>query len=237
MTTTPANPAGPGGSGGEEAASGPDSIWVVADVDPAGTYSLTVQYNQDSAICLDRNGSIAYATELMTAAAAASYDAAVLAQIMGLMDMPLQEAGSVVMDLRKDRPPLDEAALGPLRIQPGVSARTHQPFLHCSLVDDPMEWQWTPEQAEEHALYVLQCYPVANLDNAYRRFMVGVIGLDDATARAAVGDLQRWRPSADTAPSITCPVCTKTSRDPNDIREGYCGQCHDWTGAPKTTEA
>lgn len=29
--------------------------------------------------------------------------------------------------------------------------------------------------------------------------------------------------------SITCPVCGRTSYNPNDIREGYCGFCHDWT--------
>lgn len=33
-------------------------------------------------------------------------------------------------------------------------------------------------------------------------------------------------------PSITCPRCGRTSRNPNDVREGYCGNCHDWTGAP-----
>jgi ribosomal protein L37E len=30
-------------------------------------------------------------------------------------------------------------------------------------------------------------------------------------------------------PSITCPRCGRTSYNPNDIREGYCGFCHDWT--------
>jgi hypothetical protein len=31
------------------------------------------------------------------------------------------------------------------------------------------------------------------------------------------------------APSITCPRCGWTSHNANDIREGYCGHCHDWT--------
>lgn len=31
-------------------------------------------------------------------------------------------------------------------------------------------------------------------------------------------------------PSITCPRCGMTSYNPNDIREKYCGNCHDWTG-------
>jgi hypothetical protein len=30
--------------------------------------------------------------------------------------------------------------------------------------------------------------------------------------------------------SITCPRCGMTSYNANDIREGYCGNCHDWTG-------
>lgn len=32
--------------------------------------------------------------------------------------------------------------------------------------------------------------------------------------------------------SFTCPRCRRTSRNPNDEREGYCGACHDWTGVP-----
>lgn len=30
-------------------------------------------------------------------------------------------------------------------------------------------------------------------------------------------------------PSITCPVCAKTSHHPDDVAQGYCGNCHDWT--------
>lgn len=30
--------------------------------------------------------------------------------------------------------------------------------------------------------------------------------------------------------SFTCPKCGRTSHNPNDVREGYCGACHDWTG-------
>jgi hypothetical protein len=38
--------------------------------------------------------------------------------------------------------------------------------------------------------------------------------------------------NAASAPSITCPRCGMTSYSENDIREGYCGNCHDWTGRP-----
>jgi hypothetical protein len=33
-----------------------------------------------------------------------------------------------------------------------------------------------------------------------------------------------------TRPSVTCPLCGMTSYHPEDIRQGYCGNCHDWTG-------
>jgi hypothetical protein len=31
---------------------------------------------------------------------------------------------------------------------------------------------------------------------------------------------------------FTCPRCGKTSANPNDLANGYCGACHDWTAAP-----
>jgi hypothetical protein len=30
----------------------------------------------------------------------------------------------------------------------------------------------------------------------------------------------------------TCPICGRTSHNPNDVREGYCGACHGWTAHP-----
>jgi hypothetical protein len=33
--------------------------------------------------------------------------------------------------------------------------------------------------------------------------------------------------------TFTCPRCHRTSWNPNDAREGYCGACHDWTRAPE----
>lgn len=32
------------------------------------------------------------------------------------------------------------------------------------------------------------------------------------------------------AAPFRCPVCEMVSHNPTDIAEGYCGNCHDWTG-------
>lgn len=38
-------------------------------------------------------------------------------------------------------------------------------------------------------------------------------------------------PIADTQPDVfTCPDCGRRSTHPEDIRQGYCRACHDWTG-------
>lgn len=38
------------------------------------------------------------------------------------------------------------------------------------------------------------------------------------------------KPADKPAPAaITCPRCGATSHNANDVREGYCGRCHDWT--------
>ena len=38
----------------------------------------------------------------------------------------------------------------------------------------------------------------------------------------------RWVPP----PSFLCPRCHLTSYNENDVREGYCGNCRDWTRVP-----
>jgi protein-arginine kinase activator protein McsA len=41
--------------------------------------------------------------------------------------------------------------------------------------------------------------------------------------------LEREAEAAASAPSITCPQCRMTSYNATDIRQGYCGNCRDWT--------
>ena len=55
-----------------------------------------------------------------------------------------------------------------------------------------------------------------------------------ATLGVSVGALLRNAglalATADGRPSITCPQCERTSWHPDDIRNGYCGGCHAYTG-------
>jgi hypothetical protein len=37
---------------------------------------------------------------------------------------------------------------------------------------------------------------------------------------------------AEVWPVFTCPRCGRSSSHPQDLREGYCGACHDWTAPP-----
>lgn len=34
--------------------------------------------------------------------------------------------------------------------------------------------------------------------------------------------------------SITCPQCNRTSHHPEDVKYGYCGACHEFTGEARS---
>lgn len=53
--------------------------------------------------------------------------------------------------------------------------------------------------------------------------------LSDEAACGLLGwdrDRQRWDIRAKAPASITCPRCLRTSHNPHDVREKYCGNCH-----------
>jgi hypothetical protein len=54
-------------------------------------------------------------------------------------------------------------------------------------------------------------------------------GFDSVTALYERICERRRRREKYRIPSITCPDCDRTSWNPDDVREGYCGNCHDWT--------
>jgi hypothetical protein len=52
--------------------------------------------------------------------------------------------------------------------------------------------------------------------------------LDVATPAAIVTEIRRPLAVAGRL-TITCPRCGMTSNHPEDVAQGYCGNCHDWT--------
>lgn len=167
-----------------------DSVWVISDVAPDGTYVVGIQAGADTARMLNRDEAITYATTVMAAAARAEHDAAVIAQL-GTLGIGIQDAAELVADLRADRPPLDPAATAPFGFEPIVAAK-REPAILLSLNGERVG-QWTTSDAKGHAAHVLEVVAGVDLDAAYRRLLVGVVGLDDRTARAVVGDLGRHR--------------------------------------------
>lgn len=59
------------------------------------------------------------------------------------------------------------------------------------------------------------------------------IGFDSAMALYERVCERRRRQERLRLPSVACPECGRTSFNPNDVREGYCGSCHSWTGTPR----
>lgn len=52
----------------------------------------------------------------------------------------------------------------------------------------------------------------------------------------SLGELAKGQVRALERRRITCPKCQRTSFNPNDIREGFCGWCDDWTTLPPPGE-
>lgn len=166
-----------------------DAIWVISDVAPDGTYVTTVHATEDVAFTLTRTEAITYAAQVMDASARAEFDAAVVAQLRVVgMDMPL--IASVVNDLRAERPPIQFST--PLSVDPFVTAAKSEAQLYV-LVNGKRYAQWTPADAAQHVAQVLEVAAGVDLDAAYRRYLVGPIGMDDEKARTLVGSLANHR--------------------------------------------
>ncbi|WP_068924990.1 hypothetical protein [Planobispora rosea] len=165
----------------------PGAIWVASDLAPDGTYVTAIHYSGDRSRILDRAAALAYAAEIHRAAVCAEHDAAIIRQLTSL-GLPMEAGGHTVRALRADRPPLDDAATAPLRLVPGVSARTGAGFLDL-YVDGKQVGQWDPVDARGHASYILDALAAADLDAAYHRYLISDHGLDADSAKAIIGGL------------------------------------------------
>jgi hypothetical protein len=171
--------------------SSPHTIEVRSDVAPDGSYCVAIGVGDDESWIIDRQMALRHAATTIEAVARADYDASVMRQLTSLGIEPAN-AGFVVADLRADRPPLDYESTAPLSFEPGVSHRNGRGFVTILLHGDRIG-QWELDDARHHALACLEVVAAVELDAAYRRALVGIIGLDDGRARAVVGDLAEHR--------------------------------------------
>lgn len=167
-----------------------DSIWVQSDLLPDGTYVTAVHYTADHSRILTRQEGLAYVDQVLTAAVWAQHDAAVVRQLLS-MDIALTAAAASIADLRADRPPLDPKITAPLTLTPGVAGRNRQGFLIVEVAGLRIG-QWTPGDARDHALNVLEVIHAVDLDAAYRRYLIGNIALDAQRASAVIHGLAEF---------------------------------------------
>lgn len=164
------------------------ALWVSTDPTPDGVYRVNLMWGPDQALVLDQETAMAHAREVLNAAAEAEYDAAVAKQLRA-RGVDHKAVVQMVLDLRAERPEVPPPT--PMSLTPGVSAFTGQPFIGLHMHGKQIG-QWSPDDARDHAVYVLMSLRVAELDSAYLRGL-RAIGLDDSTARAVVGDLATHR--------------------------------------------
>lgn len=163
-----------------------EGVWVKTEHDPiAGHYVVTVELDADHAIGITHNTATAYASAIYAALARAEHDALVYAQLRARVTDA--HAGSFIRDMRADRPDLDQAALSPLSITPGVN-HEGTPFLALAIDGQPVG-QWTTDDAREHAGNVLEAIQVADLDTSYYRALLNFAQVEHRTALSVVADL------------------------------------------------
>jgi hypothetical protein len=168
------------------------AVWIKTTMtDDENGYVVTIEASDDRARILNPVEALVYAGGVLTAAARAAYDAAVLKQMVQKLELSLEAAAQVIVDLRKDRPPLDPAATYPLILESGATM-AFKPFVKV-LVEGQEQGQWSVEDAREHALRVLESVAVADLDSAYLREMIGTLGVSKSTASQCVEDLGNYR--------------------------------------------
>lgn len=167
------------------------TVWIRSEIAADGAYIVSLECG-DRVAPLAPDAAMRHASQVLAAATTAEYDAAVFLQMHKRLAVTVRDAAGLLQDLRSDRPPLVFDAQPFLRLEPGVSSTTHKAFLSVFL-DDRRVGQWTVPDAEGHAVAVLNAIAVADLDAGYRRLLIGVIGIDEGRAHAAVEDVESFR--------------------------------------------
>jgi hypothetical protein len=177
------------------------TVWCKADRSPFGGYMLTIEFDADNVLALNRDSLFAYVAAMADALVRAQYTEGVRRQLVAVLGgrgtrkgkgMSEREAGMLaiaqVQELRDDWP--DLPTFPPYSIKPVVSFEGR-----CSVQvwrGEQVIVQFAPRNVNEHIVHALRVYAAADLDESYRRMLIGVIGLDAARATACVADLANY---------------------------------------------
>jgi len=164
-----------------------DAVHVESEINGAGTYTLTVTLTADRAFALDSATAREYALMVIAAAMHADHDAAVSRQIMAMDRSNAMDAALVIFDLREKRGELKPVDGVPLTYEAIVSVSTGEPVVTVRHTEDSaVAWQWTPDEARQHAMQVLTGAVGIGLDDTYFTFLRERVGLDEGTARHVI---------------------------------------------------
>jgi hypothetical protein len=191
---------GAGGGRRDPRPSEPDdsSFWVESDVAADGQYVATARYGNHIRP-LGRTDALEFAEAMLAHYSRADYDAAVLNQLTVKLRLPEDAAVEVVQGLRKDRPPIEDKLTAPITVRGGVAKDDgpqlpYRPFLTLAGPDGKVTGQIDVDDAAQIIRHLLEGPVGTDLDNAYFRHLVAVVGIDEHDrARAVINDLQHWR--------------------------------------------
>lgn len=176
----------------QDAVDDSSAIWIKNEADEHGTYHVYLELGEDDVIPLGVDDAYGWAREVLSAVAAAEYDAAVLHQTLAL-GLENEAIAEVVTQLRADRAEhVPVSAIPGLALVPGVSAATRVGFLRLERHGKPMG-QWELEDARQHVLAVIEAFEVSILDSSYLRMLERVIGIERDRALQVVADLHQHR--------------------------------------------
>lgn len=174
----------------------PDLIPLAVSTDrlPDDSYAAVISIGSDLSWTLSAPRARRYAAAVIDAATAAEHDAATYGALT-CKGIPIDLVMEVIARARAFREGGGRWT-DPLLITPGIQAvDPHGPFLHAMHRDRPnLAWQWTPEDARQHAGQVLQVVAAAELDSALI-LALAALSVPSETRAAVVDHLGRHWPS------------------------------------------
>lgn len=172
------------------------AITVIADRYPDGTYGATVNVGPDLSWSMPGPRARRYVIAMFEAATAADHDAALYATL-ACRGIPDEITASVITDVRAARP--RDRWTAPLTVTTILTAaEPHRPVLTVRPDGAAEPWQWTPDEARQHARQVLEAVTAAEEDNRLAAVLLDSGGLPPAVVAAVIDHMQgHWPTDAD----------------------------------------